>query len=122
MRKMIFIAALALLATAGAHSPHVHASEGKVGMVPAIPGVLEASAIAYRDFESKLASKGGGSSGLERHLYNIDNYSLKAYASGDSFVVEFIPMPLNGGSLRGGGAKYVVDAKSEEILNYSEYR
>lgn len=122
MKKILFIVIAALFMVAGTASSEVHSSGEGSKYSPAIPKVLGAAVTAYQDFESKLMLKGAGSSELGRHIYNIENYYIKAYMLNGSFIVEFLPMPLNGGSLRGGGAKYIVDAKSGEILDYLEYR
>lgn len=121
MKRILFIVVSALLMVASTASLEVHSSDRKSKSFP-VPGVLAAAAVAYQDFESKLTSRKAGSSHLERHINNINNYYIKAHIADDSFVVEFVPMPLNGSSLRGGGVKYVVSPKSGEIIDYLEYR
>lgn len=121
MGKVLFIVVASLFIAASTVPARVCAA-AEASQHSTIPRVLEISTAAYRDFESKLISRGSGSSDLERHVSSIDNYYLKIHLSGRVCIVEFTPMPLNGNSFRGGGARYVIDVESSMIQEYREYR
>ncbi|MBD8528317.1 hypothetical protein [Pseudomarimonas arenosa] len=96
--------------------PCVHAR--KETRTPAV----EAFAAAYNDFEKRVREQNPGDSDLERHLGNMTNYRMTIVADGSSLVVEIVPLPMNGESLRGGGARYVVDTETAVIVKFEPFR
>lgn len=83
--------------------------------------MLAAFAAVYHDFAKRIASE-NAQSDLARHLTDITNYRLTTYQRDKRFVVEIVPLPLEERTLRGGGGKYEVDAKTIEILRFEPYR
>ena len=83
--------------------------------------LLAAFDAAYRDFTKRIMSKDDGTD-LGRHQADITNYRLTIYQKDKRFIVEITPLPLHGVTLRGGGARYEVDANSAAILAFEPYK
>jgi hypothetical protein len=47
----------------------------------------------------------------------MENYGISIATKGESFVIRFSPLEYPGGSLRGGGAEYIVAKSSLRIEN-----
>lgn len=80
------------------------------------------SSALYNDFSKRLIANESGKTKLEMHLSDIKNYQILITDDESVYGIEFIPKALNGVTLRGGGGKYVVDAKTSSILEFIPFR
>lgn len=56
---------------------------------------------------------------MARHMAQLSSYHFTVWREQSNVIVEVGPLPLKDGStLRGGGARYVVDSASGKILQF----
>lgn len=87
------------------------------------PPAIKACETAYLDFNDRIALINLSSpSELGRFVSDINNYRITINNRKETFEVQFSPQQFRGSSLRGGGARYVLDAAGEKILKFEPYR
>lgn len=88
-----------------------------------LPGeFLKASMVAYLDFSKKINSYLNEPSQLALHLSDVSNYEINVSKDEKRYLVVFIPKPLQTGHLKGGGAEYVIDKKSFQIIDKTYFK
>jgi hypothetical protein len=78
---------------------------------------MKAVIVAYNDFAKTIGAQTDGPPELVAHVSNVDNYSVSVSENATQYVVEFLPNPLKGQPLKGGGARYTVGKGSSQIEN-----
>ncbi|MBH1680191.1 hypothetical protein I5U88_00185 [Stenotrophomonas maltophilia] len=84
--------------------------------------VISAFSRVYQDFCRRLKAQAHGTTGLDRHLADIDNYKAIIYLEGSSVVVQLMPLPYGGSNIRGGGGKYIVEGGPDGGMTFEPYR
>lgn len=84
-------------------------------------GEFKAAIVAYESFKIYMDKENRGTSDLESHFKNIENYSIKIVEKLDSYLIVFIPKPIKGLKVFGGGAEYLINNKSYQIINIKYY-
>ncbi|WP_188489660.1 hypothetical protein [Stenotrophomonas maltophilia] len=86
------------------------------------PIVISAFSRAHQDFGQRLKAQAHGTTGLDRHLADIDNYKAIVYLEGSRVVVQLMPLPYGGSNIRGGGGKYIVEGGPDGGMTFEPYR
>lgn len=89
---------------------------------PSSPDVISAFSRAYQDFGRRLKTQARGATELDRHLADIDNYKAIVYLEGSRVVVQLMPLPYRGSSIRGGGGKFIVEGGPDGQMTFEPYR
>ncbi len=78
---------------------------------------------AYDHFDEDLSRtmRVGSQEGLKGFLARIENYQIKIIVNGDRYIVSFTPSKYPGGTVKGGGAEYVVRKCSHKIESVRPY-
>lgn len=84
--------------------------------------VISAFSRAYQDFGQRLKAQAHGTTGLDRHLADIDNYKAIVYREGSRVIVQLMPLPYGGSSIRGGGGKFIVEGGPDGEMTFEPYR
>jgi hypothetical protein len=83
--------------------------------------LVRATDVAYSAFEASL-KKIGSEDDLGRFFSKIENYDMRIEEKDDSYSFEFVPKNMPGKSLKGGGAYFVVQRRSYEIVSTKYYK
>ncbi|WP_164117627.1 hypothetical protein [Stenotrophomonas maltophilia] len=89
---------------------------------PSGSNVISAFSRAYQDFGRRLKAKAHGNTGLDQHLAEIDNYKAIVYLEGSRVVVQLMPLPYKGSSIRGGGGQFVIEGGPDGEMTFEPYR
>lgn len=112
--KIFLAAAIGVIAGGGM------ASESKSSLSLKI---FSAGEVAYRDFSQSINGRVDISSELSIYLADIDNYRITLLAGdGDYYVVEFLPKPYKGQTLRGGGVQYKIANEDLHVIDIVKYK
>lgn len=78
---------------------------------------------AYQHFDQDLSRtmRVGSQEGLKGFLARMENYQIKISVEGDRYIVSFTPSKYPGGTVKGGGAEYVVKKCSHQIERVRPY-
>jgi len=63
----------------------------------------------------------GTQSDLRRFLADIKNYEIRIATVSDGYSIKFVPSQYPGGTVKGGGAKYVIQKCTREIKSVSSH-
>lgn len=78
---------------------------------------------AYEHFDKELSTsmRVGPQIGLKGFLARMENYQVRISVETDQYILSFTPSKYPGGTVKGGGAEYVVKKCTYEIESVRPY-
>ncbi|WP_422506380.1 hypothetical protein [Stenotrophomonas sp. GZD-301] len=79
--------------------------------------------VAYEHFDHDLSKtmRVGSQEGLKGFLARMENYQIKISLEGDHYTIRFTPSTYPGGTVKGGGAEYIIRKCSHTIERVRPY-
>lgn len=114
--RILLSAVLSMAASSQTHATEL--GQSPFAAVPTARGPARALAVANEDFVTRLPPANDRDAAIDRFAADPANYTIAIDRDGDAaFVVDYAIKPFQGSGFRGGGYRYVVDARSYRITS-----
>lgn len=113
--RILLPAVLSMAASSQTHATEL--GQSPFAAVPTARGPTRALAVANKDFVTRLPPANDRDAAIDRFAADPANYTIAIDRDGDTYIVDYAIKPFQGSGFRGGGYRYVVDARSYRITS-----